>query len=353
MQHVSCSTRPPPCTAPLVCATLIVGLLELGSAHLARADEVVLQPRPDDPGRIVLAGRVLDYSGAGLVMETAAGERQTVPSKQVVEIRTVWPSQRAIADDHWRRRDFVAASASYESAVVAEARPWARRVLQARVVAALRELRRWDAAGERFLELVRDDPATPQFDVIPLAWTAAAPSVAAEAKARTWLADRSSNVAGLLGASLLLSTSSRVDALRRLRELALDGDARIARLAEAQLWRTAAVTADAAQIADWQRAIEKLPEPLRAGPYLVVGRAWGTRNEPELAALLLLRVPILYDDQPYLASEALWSAGQMLERLGQPAEAAGVYRELVRDHATAAMAAGAADRLRELRPNAP
>ena len=353
MQHVSCSTRPHPRTATLVCAMLFVALLELWSAHFARADEVVLQPRPDEPGRILLTGRVIDHSGAGLVMETAAGARQTVPSKQVVEVRTVWPSQRAIADDHWRRCDFVAALAAYESAVAAEARPWARRVLQARTVTVLRELRRWDAAGERFLEFVRDDPASPQFDVIPLAWTAAAPSVAAESKARTWLADRSSNVAGLLGASLLLSTSSRVDALRRLRELALDGDARIARLAEAQLWRTAAVTADAAQIGDWQRAIEKLPEPLRAGPYLVVGRAWGTRNEPELAALLLLRVPILYDDQPHLASEALWSAGQMLERLGQPTEAAEVYRELLRDHATAAMAAGAAERLRELRPNTP
>lgn len=319
----------------------------------ATADEVVLAPRVDDPGRIVLSGKVLDYSGAGLVLEAADGGKQTMPTKQVVEVRTAWPPQRSVADDQWRRRDFVAATASYEAAVAAETRPWARRMLQARVVACLRELQRWELAGERFLQILRDDPATPLFDVLPLAWTTTTPSAAAEARARAWLSDRTGAAAGLLGASLLLSTSARPEAIRRLRELTLDGDARLALSAEAQLWRTAAVTADAAQVAGWQRTIEKLPEGLRAGPYLVVGRAWGARNEPEQAALLLLRVPILYDDQPHLAAEALWSAGQMLERLGQAPEAAHVYRELLRDHPQAIIAAGAADRLRELTPKSP
>jgi hypothetical protein len=65
--------------------------------------------------------------------------------------------------------------------------------------------------------------------------------------------------------------------------------------------------------------------------------------------LQLLRVPILYGDaQPRLAAEACWSAGQALEKLQRPAQAADLYRELLRDFPTTAAAATARDRLKEL-----
>jgi tetratricopeptide (TPR) repeat protein len=153
----------------------------------------------------------------------------------------------------------------------------------------------------------------------------------------------------LVGSSYLLASSARADALRRLRELALDGDVRIALLSEAQLWRIAAGTADAGQLAAWERTIDKLPEALRAGPYLVYGRALGRSGKAEQAAIALLRVSILYPDEHRLAAEALWSAGQMLENAAQPREAAGLYRELVRDYPQTQVAAGAKDRLNELK----
>lgn len=311
-------------------------------------DTVVLAPRADASGRIVVTGRIVDYTGAALVLEASTGGKQTIPGGQVVEVRTTWTPEQIAGDELWRRRDYAGAQAKYAAATAAEQRRWALRFVQSKLIACLREQDRWEQATEEFLRLVKDDPATPYFAAIPLPWTTVVPSPTLEAKARGWAADGASKVTALLGASFLMATSERTAAMKRLRELALDGDPRVALLAEAQLWRSAAVTADNAAVESWERLLDKLPEPLRAGPALVVGRAWAQRNEPERAALLLLRVPILYPDQHRLAAEALWSGGQMLEKMSQPAEAVTLYRELLRDFPKALVAGPAADRAQAL-----
>jgi tetratricopeptide (TPR) repeat protein len=312
-------------------------------------DTVVLAPRADAPGRIVVKGTVVEYLSTGLVLEASGGTKQTIPARQVVEVRSTWTADHTAADDLWRKRDYLAAAARYQSALTSETRPWARRFVRARLVAALREAERWEFAAEQFFTLLREDPGTPYFDVLPLAWTTITPTPTLEAKARTWSADRNSSIGALVGSSYLLSSADRSEALRRLKELALDADARIALLSEAQLWRIAAGTADAGQLAGWERTIEKLPDPLRPGPYLTYGRALGRSGQADRAALALLRVSILYPDQHRLSAEALWSAGQMLENASQPREAAGLYRELVREYPQTLVAASAKDRLNELK----
>ena len=311
------------------------------------ADTVVLAPRENETGRIVVRGTIVDYTGTTLVLD-ASGQRQTIPAKQVVDIRTAYSAEQTAADELWRRRDYAGALGRYNAALAVEKRTWVRRLLLSRVVACLREQEQWGAATEAFLKLVREDGATPYFATIPLPWTVVAADPSLEGKAKAWIADASSKTAGLLGASYLMSGATRSEALKRLRELTLDGDSRIALLAEAQLWRSAVVTADDQAVENWERVLDKIPEPLRAGPTLVVGRAWAQRNQPERAALLLTRVPILYADEHLLAAEALWSAGQMLEKLAEPKQASTLYRELVRDYFKSPLAAQATDRLKEL-----
>jgi tetratricopeptide (TPR) repeat protein len=328
--------------------TFGLAFVVLASTAVAE-DTITLAPRTDDPGRIVLKGKIVDYTGAQLTFVNSAGNQQTVPGKQVVEIQSTWTADHIAGDDLWQRQDFAAAATKYQAALAAEPRRWARRLILSRFVATLRELGRWDAATEQFFALIRDDPTTPYFAVIPLAWTTIDASPTLETKAKAWVNERSSNLAGLLGGSFLLSTTSREDGLRRLRELTGDPDPRIAIFAEALQWRTAAVTADAAKLNGWERSLDKLPEPLRPGPYLALGRAWNLKNESERAALVLMRLPILYaDEQPRLAAEALWSAGQALEQLQRPTQAARIYHELIRDYSQAVVAAPATDRLKEL-----
>ncbi len=336
------------CAVAAVWLTATAAQSQAPTAASPAVDTVVLAPRAEASGRIVVSGRIVDYTGAALVLEASTGGTQTIPGRQVVEVRSAWTPEQSAGDELWRRRDHAAAQAKYAAAFAAEQRHWARRFVQSKLIACLREQDRWEQATEEFLRLVRDDPATPYFDVIPLPWTTVVPSPTLEAKARGWAVDASSKVTALLGASFLMATSERTVAMKRLRELALDGDPRIALLAEAQLWRSAAVTADDNAVENWERLLDKLPEALRAGPALVVGRAWAQRNESERAALLLLRLPILHPDQHRLAAEALWSGGQMLEKMSQPAEAATLYRELLRDFPKALVAGPAAERVQEL-----
>jgi len=100
----------------------------------------------------------------------------------------------------------------------------------------------------------------------------------------------------------------------------------------AQTWRAAMITADSKQIDTWEGAADNMPERLAAGAYLVVGRARARLRQWEPAALALLRVAILYPQHRELAARALLEAGRALEGLDRKAEAARLYRELIRNY---------------------
>ncbi|MBN1589387.1 MAG: hypothetical protein JW888_07725, partial [Pirellulales bacterium] len=95
------------------------------------------------------------------------------------------------------------------------------------------------------------------------------------------------------------------------------------------------VTAGATQTGVWQKAIDRMPTALQAGPYFVLGRALARQERFDEAALAMLRAPILYPRDDALASEALVEAGLMLEKLQRPKQAARLYREVLRDHPSA------------------
>jgi len=154
--------------------------------------------------------------------------------------------------------------------------------------------------------------------------------------------------ARLLGASWLLSTGQRAAATAVLDELAKSSDARIAGLAQVQLWRTKLVTASPAEISRWLAQLEKMPPEIQAAGWYVLGDLFSRQNQPEQAALAYLKVPLLFRQQRALAADALLAAGKQLEKMGQPSQAAGLYRELVRDFAHLPAAREAQSRLDSL-----
>ena len=124
---------------------------------------------------------------------------------------------------------------------------------------------------------------------------------------------------------------------------------RIAYLALAQTWRAAAVMATDQQLAQWRATIERMPEPLRAGPYYVLGEAETQHQRWEQAALAYLRTAILYPEHRNLAARALWDDGRSLERLGRSEQAVLLYRELVKTYPASAAASEARARVEEMR----
>jgi tetratricopeptide (TPR) repeat protein len=322
---------------------LLAGCLAARSA----ADDAVYLYSPKNPrARVKIVGRIVDYTGRELVLETGAGEKRYA-ADQVVDVESQWSPAQQAGDERFAVHDYAAALAKYEEALRGEKRRWVKRRLAAQMIWCLRNLDQYRRAGGLFLALSRDDATLLHFSCIPLQWLPHEASADLEKKSREWLAS-GDPLAILMGASHLLSTADRSQVVKRLEPLTSNDDARIASLARALVWSATYASASTNQLATWSDELEQFPEAVRAGPYFVLGRAWAQHHEPERAALNLLRVPLVHADDRLLAAAALFAAGQALEQAGEPTDAARAYGELVADYPQSRLAAQAQERLKEL-----
>jgi tetratricopeptide (TPR) repeat protein len=299
----------------------------LAAVRLWAEDVVVVRQGTDGQQR--RAGEIVDYTGQRLVLNVSDGRAEQIPADRVISVETPRGSDHEAADRLYGEGKDAEAANLYRSAVQRESRVWVQRMILAQLTRCYRNLEQPDRAGDMFLTLLRSDPQTPWFDAIPLAWTAQAPSAEFTQTAAAWMAATQSPASALLGASWLLSSSRREEALQTLVRLTSSDDPRVAQLAEAQRWRTALVTATEDEVRRWGAHLDRMDPSLRAGPSFVVGQALARLNQPEQSALAFLRVSILYPDQRGLAAESLLAAGQQLEKAADPDGAARLYRELI------------------------
>lgn len=297
--------------------------------------------------RTELRGEILDYTGKELRLRTLGGAEMAFPSHRVVQVETDRCAAHAAGDKLFAQRQYAEAEEEYRRASGEEPRRWVRRQLLAQRVWCLKNLGNYETAGQFFAVLMTEDPETIHFDCVPLAWLPEEPSASLQRRAEQWLVSDPPYLA-LLGASHLLATNRRAEAVQRLSTLAYGADSRVAALAKAQLWRTQLTAVRESTLRNWQAAVEAMPEPLRAGPYFIVASALAQLHQSEAAALYYLRVPLLYPNERQLAARSLVEAGKHLERLNQTTEAAYLYREAIRDFAGTGEAAQAEARLQDL-----
>ena len=96
--------------------------------------------------------------------------------------------EATLAAEAFAQGRFQQALEFFRPAIEAEQRLPYRRQMIARAVLCYQALGQLDLAGETFLLLVHDDPATPHFGCIPLAWLTDQPSPSLDRAARNWLA---------------------------------------------------------------------------------------------------------------------------------------------------------------------
>lgn len=338
-----------PAVAPKLIGFIFFTALVISTPTMTTAEDVVvLAAGPNRNAQTRIAGEVLDYDGAKLVMRLASGEEREFPSDQVLEVLPERSPSHQAADEALAKHDYETALALYRELKNKEIRRWFRQLLIANMVECYQNLGQLEVAGETFLLLVADNPNTPYFDRIPLAWAPTEPSPQLAQHARAWLRRDDVPAAVLLGASHLMSSNDRPAVLGRLERLELHHDPQISMLARAQSWRADVASATEDDLQQWQQVIESAPESLRAGPYSVLGQAYSQQQEPTRAALALLRVPINHPQDRELAARCLFQAAELLQRTGQNDDAYQLYRELTEDYADRAWAGPAARRIESL-----
>jgi tetratricopeptide (TPR) repeat protein len=285
---------------------------------------------PRDQGEQRLTGEVLEYSGEELRIRRTSGREEKYKPERVLEIQSTWSEPHRKAEQRLAERRAQEALPLLQEALAREKREWVRRRLLAHEILACRETDDLERGVTAFAELLRSDPRTPHFAVIPLCWTSPLPSVTRDAQAATWLNHPQPSIR-LIGASWSLMSTQRTNAVRALRSLAEDPDSRIAYLARCQLWRAELAAAGERDVERWNEVIERMPRDLRAGPLLLRAHVMARTGNAHAAAVEFLRLPILYPEQGDLAAEGLWNAARQLEATGATDEAHTLYREFIAD----------------------
>jgi tetratricopeptide (TPR) repeat protein len=312
------------------------------------AEDIVVIARGDTLGESRRTGEILDYTGEALTLQVAGGRKEQIPAARVVSFEITKVPEHQNADQLYAEGRYADAVVSYRRAVEKEHRTWVRRNILSQMTWCYRNLEQFDRAGETFLLLLRADPSTPWYGSIPLAWKPSQPAADLVLQATRWMANTQVPAAALLGASWLLATPQREQALAKLQELTACPDPRVALLATAQQWRGAVVTASLQDVERWQELARQLDASLQAGPTFVVGQALARHERPARAALAFLRVPILHSDDRDLAAESLLAAGEQLEKAGDVAGARTVYRELIQHYPQHALVPVAEQRSEQL-----
>jgi tetratricopeptide (TPR) repeat protein len=315
-------------------------MLHLAPRSLAE-DTVWLKSAGESERIYARQGTILDYTGEALTL----APNIRLKAEQVVRVDSAWSAAQQSGDRLLAEGEFSKALAAYQQAFKEEQRRWVKRMILAQMIACYRGEGQLDSAAAAFLALVKDDPATKEFHAIPLVWFSSPRQRTSAAKASEWLRSKEP-IERLIGASHLLASPDGGAALETLEALSILPDTPIALLAQAQIWLARLATCKPREPEQWAEAVEKLPEPLRAGPYFVVARAFARHKQPLRAAEFYVRVPILHNKQYHLAAQSLWEAGELFAKLGRSQDAERCYRELVKDYAHAAVAEMAENKLR-------
>lgn len=320
-------------------------------ATSAMAQDTVIVTGADGKTPVTRYGQIVDYTGAQLTLQTSPGRRDPIPSRRVIEIKTTWLADHLLGREQRSLGKLQAAIEAFQAAKSREQRPWARRQIQAELTDCYAETSRFDLAGDEFLSIIAADPSTAHLAVMPVAWRPFPPDAALESRAAAWLAS-GTPVATVLGASWLLSTSRRGEAIAALEQLAVargpEYDERMTQLAQVQLWRTKLATAKTEEVARWQKLIRNMPTEVAACGWYVLGEALARHKQREEAALAFLRVPFVHNQQRAMAADSLTAAAEQLTSLGRGEQAAGLYREVLADYAACPAAREARARLAAL-----
>lgn len=320
----------------MLLAALCVVLLSVCNPPSGLAQDLITTVDPDSGQRNQFRGQVLAWDQQQLTYVTGGRERQ-IPSRRVAGVVYPRNPRHVEAERLFESGRFDQAALALENAAREESRPWVVEEMRARRLQCALAVGQLNVAIAEFLEILRASPQTRYFHLIPLAWNIRERVEGPLAGELQRLLQQEDQATALIAASWLLMTDDTA-ATDRLRQLAISEDSRIAMLANAQRWRPRVIAATADDLRGWQATIERMPEPLQAGPRYLSAVVQQRLQGDSAAVIALLQIPILFPEQYQLAGDSLLRASQLLQRLGREEESARVARELLDRYANSAAA---------------
>ena len=319
----------------IVRQVVFVAIVEFIAANrhgLMGQDRILIQ----QPGgsRFPMSGYIEDYTGREITFKTKLNEAlRRYPRQDVIEVVTQYTPRHEQGKKSFASGRISEARQELAAALDEEDRPWVRREILAIQVKCFLWSGDYYSAVSRFQPIVRSDPETFHYGLIPLNWTEDLPADNLRFDARAWISPNESLLNRLIGASWLLTVGDgAAESEQTLKRLARESDVRIQRLAQMQLWRLRLkreAQVDPEEITRWERFIEELPIELRGGSYFVVGQAWRNRQEHEKAARALLWLPFVFDADRWLSGRACFEAAESLNDAGDQTQAAQLFSEVV------------------------
>ncbi|WP_153558444.1 hypothetical protein [Roseimaritima sediminicola] len=277
----------------------------------------------------VVTGSIQNWNEKHLQIQSAGGQDVTALRSEAV----VWVLP------HWSDADARAGARAYAEGQLAEAiakmlaaikkrpRSWQQEALSVRLAVAAFEAGRYPAAFELIAQLDRGDLPAVLVGQLPIVWSGRSRDAGLIAAAKARL-DAPQPLLRLAAASALLSTSEAAAARRTLEDLAGDGTRPIvAKLADAQLWRTATPVETKQSASRWQEKCEAMPPAVTSGPWAAIAERLQTAGETEAALEYWLAVAMLSPDPDHPAAQrARRVAAQLLKQQGRSDEAARLQR---------------------------
>lgn len=311
-------------------ASLFCGLILLGNVGWGQ-DRVMLRGG-SGIGAIFEQGRVIDWTGSELQLEAEGGAVRKIDARQVESVDTVRLEAHVAGVRHLAEGKPEEAKQALLKALAEEPRVWMRREILAELVRVDLALGDRGGAATHFLAIHTSDPNTMWWNHVPLDWGLEPPSSADASLARNWMRPAESQVAQLIGASILLfDPGESALAQERLKRLAVSTDRRVYSLARAQQWRMRLQggRVSEGEVKIWLDRLEEIPEPLRGGAHFLIGHGYASAAKPERAAMHWLWLPLVYDEDPRLAAKAEVLAAEQLRQIGRAGDAIVLYREVI------------------------
>ena len=288
----------------------------------AFGQDIIVHQSPDGAA-VRREGTIVAWSGLTLRLQQSTRTRD-FDGTEVIAIETQWPAAYEQGLQELGRLDYALAIQSFGEALAQEQRPWAKNIIRSKQLAcqlAAEELR---AAAQTFFEIIATDPQSRFTPMCPLRWTGN--QSAMNQLAADWI-NSDEPIVQLLGASWLIGTDTQ-KARPVLESLTRDIDPTVAGLAVTQLWNARQTKMTAGEIDLWQRKLDTMPTPVRAGAHFAIAAAQARSGLTDAAITNYMRVAILYPDQPLVSAPALYQSATLLHNTDRSDRALSLMAEL-------------------------